>query len=67
MIEFKNPVGRFYDTELVSLLGKKVWRKRRFNGEHITINTTEFASGIYFIRIMDDLGWACLKKITILK
>lgn len=67
VIEFDNPVDRFYDIELVSLLGEKVWRKGRFAGEQLTINTTEFASGIYFIRIMDDLGRAFLNKVTILK
>ena len=67
VIQFENTVGRLYDIELVSLLGEKVWRKGRFAGTQIKINTMEFASSIYFIRIMDDLGRDFLKKITILK
>lgn len=66
-IEFNNDKNEFYSITLINSAGLKVFEKEKFRENNITINTSDFQTGNYYIVLMDSDGRTIKEKLLIAK
>ncbi len=66
-IEFNNDKNELYSITLINSAGLKVFEKEKFRENNITINTSDFQNGNYYIVLMDSGGRIIKEKLLISK
>lgn len=66
-IEFNNDKNELYSITLINSAGLKIFEKEKFRENNITINTSDFQNGNYYIVLMDSDGRTIKEKLVIAK
>ena len=49
-IDWQNSSLQIKNIEVLNVVGEKVWEKKSFNGKLVSIDASQWAKGIYFIK-----------------